>query len=91
MNHDKKDDRKINPSETTESFAATPLQIGMGLMLVGASAGLTLYTKKTASILSHMDKMKKAKEVRMGPKKFGPPTKIEHDKLRPRMSDDELF
>jgi len=88
MNQQQKDNQNARQNE---EFTFTPLQMAMGLMLVGASAGLTLYTKKTASILSHMDKMKKAKEIRMGPKKFGPPTKQEWEKLRPRMDDDELF
>ena len=43
-------------SSTTNQY--TPIQIGLGLLIVGASAGLTLYTKKTASLISQLDKNK---------------------------------
>jgi len=62
---------------------ATPLQIGLALIILGSSAGMTLYTKKTSAVLGHMDRMKRNKNIRM-PTKYGPPTKKEWEKLRPR-------
>jgi len=73
----KNDEKKESPTK------ATPLQITLGLIIVGASAGMTLYTKKTAAVLGQMERMKRNKEIRI-PTKYGPPTKEEWDKLRPR-------
>mmetsp|Transcript_23355 Transcript_23355/g.27595 ORF Transcript_23355/g.27595 Transcript_23355/m.27595 type:complete len:85 (+) Transcript_23355:141-395(+) len=77
---DKNDIVENNPPAPAK---ATPLQIGLGLMIVGASAGMTLYTKKTGAMLAQLERAKRNKEIRM-PTKYGPPTKKEWDKLRPR-------
>ena len=73
----------------------TPIQIGMGLMILGASAGLTLYTKKTQSMLQHMDKLNKAHAVRVAAQRkkqgYGPMTKQEYEKTRTRIDDDDLL
>jgi hypothetical protein len=62
----------------------------MGLLIVGASAGLTLYTRKTQSLLNQWKRVEKNKQVRLPKKKFGPPTKQEWERQRPRWSDDDL-
>ena len=76
-------EEKINDENSLSTTKATPLQIGMGLIIVGASAGMTLYTKKTSAVLGHMDKLKRSKEIRKPPK-YGPPTREDWDKMRPR-------
>jgi hypothetical protein len=78
---------KKPPSSTT---TATPFQIGIGLIIVGASAGLTLYTRKTQAILSQMKRMEENRALRLPKKKFGPPTKEEWEKLRNRWTNDDL-
>jgi len=76
---DKNDIVENNPAPSK----ATPLQIGLGLMIVGMSAGMTLYTKKTGAMLTQLERVKRNREIRM-PTKCGPPTKEEWEKLRPR-------
>mmetsp|Transcript_18893 Transcript_18893/g.25997 ORF Transcript_18893/g.25997 Transcript_18893/m.25997 type:complete len:93 (-) Transcript_18893:323-601(-) len=78
------------PPSSTEEYKPTPLQLSLGVLLLGASAGLTLYTKKTSQMLSHLNKMNQNAKIR-NPPKYGPPTKQEWEKMRPRMNNDELF
>jgi hypothetical protein len=70
--------------------ASTPFQIGIGLLILGASAGLTLYTKKTQAMLNQMKRMEENRAMRLPKKKFGPPTKKEWEKLRNRWTNDDL-
>mmetsp|Transcript_16432 Transcript_16432/g.33665 ORF Transcript_16432/g.33665 Transcript_16432/m.33665 type:complete len:85 (+) Transcript_16432:130-384(+) len=72
-------------------YAPTALQVALGVMILGASAGLTLYTKKTGTMLRQMEKVAENQAKRKGPPKFGPPTKEEWEKIRPRLNDDDLF
>ena len=65
-----------------EEYGATPFQIGMGLVIVGASAGMTLYTKKTRAMLTQMERVQKNQDMRLPKQKFGPPTRQEWDKMR---------
>ncbi len=67
----------------------TPFQIGLGLMIVGASAGLTLYTKKTQAMLNQMKAVERNKRQRLPKPKFGPPTKNEWERMRNRWNDDD--
>ena len=53
-----------------------------------ALAGLTLYTKKTRSMLNQMERVGKPQAHRRGPPKFGPKTKDEHEKTRVSWIDD---
>ena len=78
-------------SEKQQKYSATNLQIAIGVLMVGASAGLTLYTRKTQSMLQQMEKVSKQAAVRQGPVKAGPPTKAEWDKIRPRLRDDDIL
>ena len=66
------------------------LQWGIMLVILGSSAGLTLYTKKTGSMLQTMKRMEEA-QLRNHPPRIGPPTKQEYEKLRPRIDKDEFF
>jgi len=71
-------------------YAATPVQIGMGMLILGASAGLTLYTKKTHSMLAQLKRAEQNKQMRLPKKMYGPPTKQEWEKLRSRWTEDDL-
>mmetsp|Transcript_8454 Transcript_8454/g.17445 ORF Transcript_8454/g.17445 Transcript_8454/m.17445 type:complete len:109 (-) Transcript_8454:331-657(-) len=74
---------------TASTTAATPLQIAMAAILLGTSAGLTLYTKKTSSMLQRMESMNQNAVRRRGPEKFGPKTKSEWEKMRNRWGKDD--
>eukprot|EP00553_Chaetoceros_curvisetus_P015956 CAMPEP_0204645260 /NCGR_PEP_ID=MMETSP0718-20130828/2271_1 /ASSEMBLY_ACC=CAM_ASM_000674 /TAXON_ID=230516 /ORGANISM="Chaetoceros curvisetus" /LENGTH=94 /DNA_ID=CAMNT_0051667097 /DNA_START=19 /DNA_END=303 /DNA_ORIENTATION=- len=71
------------------SNGPTAFQIGLGLMIVGASAGLTLYTKKTQAMLNQMKAVERNKRQRLPKAKFGPPTKDEWERMRNRWNDDD--
>mmetsp|Transcript_24261 Transcript_24261/g.29102 ORF Transcript_24261/g.29102 Transcript_24261/m.29102 type:complete len:89 (+) Transcript_24261:541-807(+) len=73
-----------------DDYSPTALQMTFGVMLVGASAGLTLYTKKTQSMLNHMDKLKQQKLIR-NPPPYGPVSKKDYEKMKPRLDKDEFF
>jgi hypothetical protein len=68
----------------------TALQMGFAVIILGTSAGLTLYTKKTQSMLNSMEKYSHNQAIRKGPPKFGPMTKAEWEKMKPRIDDDDL-
>jgi hypothetical protein len=68
----------------------TAFQYGMGLLLIGTSAGLTLYTKKTQSILNQMNRMKRNRDMRLPKKLEGPLTKEEWERTRSRWEKDDL-
>jgi hypothetical protein len=51
---------------------------------------MTLYTKKTGAMLSRMN-MITENQLRRNPKRIGPPTKLEWEKLRPRFDKEDLI
>lgn len=77
-----------NSSNNTSGI--TPLQFTFAAIILGASAGLTLYTKRTSTILNQMERATKNSIERKGPQKFGPRTKNEWEKLRNRWEKDDL-
>ncbi len=79
-----------NPAESSSGTGPTPFQIGLGLIIVGASAGLTLYTKKTQAMLNQMKAVERNKQQRLPKPKFGPPTKNEWERMRNRWNDDDV-
>mmetsp|Transcript_4773 Transcript_4773/g.9114 ORF Transcript_4773/g.9114 Transcript_4773/m.9114 type:complete len:112 (-) Transcript_4773:426-761(-) len=81
---------KQSSSSSSSTTAPTPFQIGIGLLIVGASAGMTLYTRKTQAMLNQMKRMEENRAMRLPKKKFGPPTKEEWEKLRNRWTNDDL-
>lgn len=68
----------------------TALQWGIMIVVLGSSAGFTLYTKKTGSMLRQMEQISQ-NQLRNRPPKTGPPTKEEWEKMRPRIDKDEFF
>jgi hypothetical protein len=68
----------------------TALQLGIAVLILGTSAGFTLYTKKADSMLRRMNQVTE-NQLRRNPPKFGPPTKEQWERLRPRIDKDEFF
>lgn len=58
-------------------------------MMIATSAGFTLYTKRASSMLRTMEEITERQHIR-NPPKFGPPTKEEWEKLRPRWEKDDI-
>eukprot|EP00984_Skeletonema_dohrnii_P009231 scaffold3522_cov82-Skeletonema_dohrnii-CCMP3373.AAC.3 len=79
-----------NDKSSSSSGGITPLQFTFAAIILGASAGLTLYTKRTSTILHQMERASKNATERKGPQKFGPRTKSEWEKLRNRWEKDDL-
>lgn len=75
-------------NDTTTSPSA--LSWAIAILVLGSSAGFTLYTKKTGSMLSRMKHMEKVRLERHPPKQ-GPPTQKEYEKMKPRIDKDEFF
>ena len=76
-------------SQTDKSGGITPLQYGCAAIILGASAGLTLYTKKTSHVLNQLERASKNKLQRQPPK-VGPKTIQQHEKTRNRWEKDDL-
>jgi hypothetical protein len=84
------EDKSSNNNNNNNSGGITPLQFTFAAIILGASAGLTLYTKRTSTILHQMERASKNATERKGPQKFGPKTKSDWDKLRNRWEKDDL-
>lgn len=78
------------PSNNNQNPSPTALQLAIAVIVLGSSAGFTLYTRKASSMLKTMETIQ-ANQLRNRPKKLGPPTKAEWEKLRPRFDKDEFF
>jgi len=75
---------------SSEDNGPTALQLGIAALVLGSSAGMTLYTKKTNAMLQSMKRVQE-NQLRRNPPKFGPPTKKEWDKMKPRIHSDDFF
>lgn len=69
---------------------AVPLSIAA--LMLGISAGFTMYPRKVGSMLQRMKLVDQAR-LKRNPPKYGPPTKEEWEKMRPRFDkdDDDFF
>lgn len=67
--------------------------IGMLVMggMVLSAAGFVLYTRRTESMLRQMNHIAESRAKRCPPRKPGPMTKEEWDKVRPRFEKDDFF
>eukprot|EP00429_Kryptoperidinium_foliaceum_P000549 CAMPEP_0176011438 /NCGR_PEP_ID=MMETSP0120_2-20121206/5284_1 /TAXON_ID=160619 /ORGANISM="Kryptoperidinium foliaceum, Strain CCMP 1326" /LENGTH=73 /DNA_ID=CAMNT_0017344301 /DNA_START=115 /DNA_END=332 /DNA_ORIENTATION=+ len=72
-------------STEQESVAKDP-KLGMMIVLgmIGASAGFTMYTKRSGQMLRQFEHYASQQQKRMPKRKIGPMTKEEWDKIRPR-------
>mmetsp|Transcript_21652 Transcript_21652/g.47065 ORF Transcript_21652/g.47065 Transcript_21652/m.47065 type:complete len:161 (+) Transcript_21652:476-958(+) len=79
------------PTKTqSDDSSITPLQLGLAAVILGTSAGLTLYTKKTGKLMNQLERVSKNATQRKGPPKFGPKNKMEWEKTRSRWEKDDL-
>ena len=61
----------------------TGLSYAMAIFILGASAGMTMYTRRTGSMLSRMEEYT-ANQLKRNPPKYGPPTREEFEKMKYR-------
>lgn len=84
------DSSKPSEEKRPEENGPTGLQLAIMAVVLGSAAGFTLYTKKADSMLRAMNQVKQ-NQLRRNPPKFGPPTKAEWEKMRPRFDKDDFF
>jgi len=65
-----KDKGMKNRKENAETFS--PTSMALGALLLGASAGLVLYTKRTGQLLTQIDRAQASQNARKGisPEKY---------------------
>lgn len=68
----------------------TALQLGIALLVLGTSAGFTLYTRKADSMLRRMEQVAENQLKRQRPV-YGPPTREYAEKMKTRIDKDEFF
>jgi hypothetical protein len=81
---------KDSMSAQNTQTGMSPLQLALMAMILGSSAGLTLYTKRTSHMLNQWNRAVKNARERKGPTKFGPRTRDEWNKMRNRWEVDDL-
>ena len=74
-------------TQEQEQNRPTAFQISLGILMIGASAGLTLYTRKTAAMLEQFKRVEKNRQMRLPKKEFGPMTKEQWEMMRNRWND----
>jgi hypothetical protein len=81
-----------HPAETTppSQDGPTALQLSIAFLVLGTSAGFTLYTKKVGSMLRTMKQLEE-NQLRNHPPKIGPQTKEFFEKMKPRIDKDEFY
>jgi hypothetical protein len=75
---------------TTTASEPSSWALPLFLVVLASSAGFTMYTKKTGSMLKSMEIVNQ-NVLKNHPPKYGPPTKDQYEKLRPRIDKDEFF
>jgi hypothetical protein len=76
-----------------DSPASSGLSLAVMILVLGSSAGMLFYTKRTGSMLQSLRTITPGAEQRIlrGPTKLGPHTKAEAEKLQPKVDKDEFF
>lgn len=84
-----------DPSQRSASSSGFQISSQMGTVIVlgmiGASAGFTMYTKRTGQLLRQFEHISQQQAKRKPTRPIGPMTKDEWDKLRPRFEKDDFF
>ena len=78
------------PKESAAPPKSSAFAMFVVLGMVGTAAGFVMYTKRTGVMLKQMERVATQQEKRRAPKKVGPSTKEEWEKIRPRFDKDEL-
>ena len=74
----------------TKQQDSNALGITVVLGLIGAAASFTMYPKRAGSMIKQMNQIAAKKAKRTPPRKPGPMSKQEWDKVRPRIDKDEF-
>jgi hypothetical protein len=71
----------------------TGLSLAVMILVLGASAGMLFYTKRTGSMLQSLRTVTTNPEQRIlrGPTQLGPKTKAETERMQPRIEKDEFY
>jgi hypothetical protein len=84
-----------NESQRSSSSSGIQIssQVGMFMVLgmIGASAGFTMYTKRTGQFLRQFEHISQQQLKRAPKRQVGPLTKAEWDKIRPRFDKGDFF
>jgi hypothetical protein len=80
------------PQPTKNQSGSEPSSLALPIFLVvlASSAGFTMYTRKAGSMLRSMEQVNQ-NVLKNHPPKYGPPSKEQYEKLRPRIDKDEFF
>jgi Flp pilus assembly protein TadG len=78
-----------NINDTNES--PSTLAWAIGILVLGSSAGLTLYTRRSQSWLRTMKQINDNVAKKRPPPKFGPQTKKEYETMRVRIDDEDIL
>ena len=74
----------------TKQQDSNALGIAVVLGLIGAAASFTMYPKRAGSMIKQMNQIAAKKAKRTPPRKPGPMSKQEWDKVRPRIDKDDF-
>lgn len=93
MTSSQQENHNPQPSSSPPVGFQISSQTGMLLVLgmIGASAGFTMYTKRTGQMLRQMEHIAQQQAKRAPPRPIGPMTREEWDKIRPRFGKDDDF
>ena len=65
------------------------------ILVLGSSAGMLFYTKRTGSMLRSIETISETQLLQVirhkQPAKFGPLTKLQAEKMQPRLDKDDFF
>mmetsp|Transcript_16270 Transcript_16270/g.23967 ORF Transcript_16270/g.23967 Transcript_16270/m.23967 type:complete len:90 (-) Transcript_16270:354-623(-) len=83
---------KKEGQDESAAYASSPVSIGLGLLIVGASAGLVLYTKRTKQMLNQMNKVQASQDVRRAKGMTKAEwDKLQREKMKTRINEDDLI
>ena len=89
MNNKTQNQNQTQPQAEDTSNRPTLFQLSLGILMIGASAGMTLYTKKTKAMLDQMKRVERNRQARLPKKRYGPLTREEWEKMRNRWNDND--
>jgi hypothetical protein len=80
-----------NDNDNNNNKSPSALAWGIGIFVLGASAGLTIYTHRSQSWLRTMKQVNDNVIQKAGPPKYGPLTKQQYEKTRTRFDEEDIF
>mmetsp|Transcript_7820 Transcript_7820/g.15651 ORF Transcript_7820/g.15651 Transcript_7820/m.15651 type:complete len:105 (+) Transcript_7820:182-496(+) len=76
-------DESRSTTPISDHLTPTGLSYAMAFFILGASAGMTMYTRSSGQMLSRIEQYT-ANQLKRNPPKFGPPTRAEFEKMKNR-------